>query len=328
MYEYSNGLVRRGHSVMLIHGYQRPADVVAAGVAHVRGRPPEGFWFDIDERVDFRIFTFEDPPPDADVILNAAFHAPSTPAMGVDVIILQGFGLAAEDDLAALDIRAAKVAVTRAIYERALAHGVPASEIAYVPNAIDHHQFRLLAPIEHRPPRVAMLCNTRLLIKGAPTGIEALRLAKARRPQLTAVLFGTDARSDALPDWIEFQRLPSREALAADIYNGSSIYLCPSTKDAFHLPAPEAMACGCALVTTDLGITEYADPGVTALVSPRNDPAGLADSIVRLVDDERLRASLARAGVRRVAQLDWDASVGKLERFFGELLRRRDLAGP
>lgn len=322
-YEYANHLARRGHEVRLLHLYYVRADVAAAGLVGIDGRAPENFWFDVDERVDFRVMSLEDEIPDGDVIVNFAFHGPSEPAKGVDVILLQGFGMADELDLGHLDVPAAKVAVARWIYDLSLSHGVPADEIAYVPNAVDHTRFRVVRPIEGRPRRVAMLCNTRLPIKGAANGIEALRLAKALCPDLQAVLFSTDAPPPDLPHWLEFRCLPTPEVLVHDVYNASSVYVCPSVKDGFHLPAVEAMACGCALVSSDLGITEYAEPGVTALVSPPGDVSRLAQNIVRLLNDESLRVRLARDGWRKVQDLSWDTSADALERFFVALCERR-----
>ena len=106
-------------------------------------------------------------------------------------------------------------------------------------------------------------------VKGSHDGIRALEMAKRQAPQLAAVLFGVSARPKNLPPWIEYFSQPGIEELVGDIYNGSSIYLCPSWTEGWHLPPAEAMACGCAVVSTDIGgVRDYAEHGVTALLSP------------------------------------------------------------
>jgi glycosyltransferase involved in cell wall biosynthesis len=99
-----------------------------------------------------------------------------------------------------------------------------------------------------------------------------------------------------LPSWIEYIHNPSRVSLVEDVYNASSLYLCPSWSEGWHLPPAEAMACGCAVVSTDIdGVRDYARPGRTALLAPVHDSAALAAHIVRLSrnDDERVRLALA-----------------------------------
>jgi len=65
----------------------------------------------------------------------------------------------------------------------------------------------------------------------------------------------------------------------------------------------QAMACGLPLVTSDFGpLPEVNLHGVTGLVSPARDSAGLAESIRRLSRDPGLCDRMAEAGVRRAAE--------------------------
>ena len=59
----------------------------------------------------------------------------------------------------------------------------------------------------------------------------------------------------------------------------------------------EALAVGTACVSTSVtGIPEVVRDGETGLLVPPGDPAALAASIARLLDDPALRARLAGAG--------------------------------
>jgi glycosyltransferase involved in cell wall biosynthesis len=149
--------------------------------------------------------------------------------------------------------------------------------------------------------------------KGGADGVKALTAAKAAFPRLDAVCFGVDARPKILPAWIQYRRNPPQEDLVEQVYNGSSIYLCPSWAEGWYLPGAEAMACGCALVSTDCGgVRDYAIDQETALLSMPRDPDTLAANIIALLSDDERRLALARAGRQYIRYFTWDRSTDLL----------------
>jgi glycosyltransferase involved in cell wall biosynthesis len=94
-----------------------------------------------------------------------------------------------------------------------------------------------------------------------------------------------------------------------------AVYLHTSHIEGWPLPPAEAMACGAALVASaNQGVREYAEDGVTALLSPPADPALLADRLATLLGDDALRVHLAAAGAERIAGYSWDTAVDRMER--------------
>jgi glycosyltransferase involved in cell wall biosynthesis len=155
--------------------------------------------------------------------------------------------------------------------------------------------------------------------KGSRDGIEALRIAKAKCPEMCAVLFGIPSRPKTLPAWIEYRRNPRQAHLVRDIYNGSSVYMCSSLAEGFGLPPAEAMACGCAVVTTDCGgIRDFAINGTTALVSPTQNPRLLAENLVRVLGDDSLRSRLAESGRQEIQLFNWERSTTLMEQAIGD----------
>jgi glycosyltransferase involved in cell wall biosynthesis len=188
-----------------------------------------------------------------------------------------------------------------------------AANATHVPNAMDLDAFRLTEPIDKRPRRVVMLSNSNPF-KGTTEGLQALDQVRRRCPSVQAVCFGTAQRASALPDWIEYCVLPDAKALR-DIYNSGSIFLQPSQAEGWGLTSTEAMACGCALVTTDNGGSrDFAIEGQTALVVPVGDAEAMADSVLRLLTDDKMRQSLARTGQQFVQQFTWDRAVHSFEK--------------
>jgi glycosyltransferase involved in cell wall biosynthesis len=205
-----------------------------------------------------------------------------------------------------------KIVISGWLFRRALEIGVAESSMTVIHNAVAHDVFRLLQPIEERPPGVAMLYSSPSY-KGGDIGIEMLRRVKVRVPDLRATLFGVEAAPRRLPDWVTYIRSATPAQLTADVYNRSAIYLCPSLSEGWHLPGPEAMACGCALVASDIGgVQDYADDGDTALLYPAGDVAAGADRVTELLLDENRRATLAHQGRDRISTLSWDRSADRL----------------
>ena len=83
----------------------------------------------------------------------------------------------------------------------------------------------------------------------------------------------------------------------------------------------EAMACRCALVTSDTGgCLDYAINGKTALVSPSRDIEGLSENIIRLLDDKKLLESISQNGHEKISEFDWHESCDQLVSFFEKSL--------
>jgi glycosyltransferase involved in cell wall biosynthesis len=331
-YEQANQLVARGHAVTLVH--VRHVTALRRAPAGVRQRLREALtavrrrraaapaWFPLDPRVQVRSVPTADaahlPPADAVVATHwtLAEHLPGYPAdRGAPVYLIHhddGLGGHPADRVDAtwrLPVR--KLGVSAWTCELARERGIP--DVVHVPNGLDHGVYRVLRPVEGRPPRVAMAFTPRE-IKDVETGLSALERARAAVPELEAVLFGVAPRDPRIPDWVEYRRNPSTRELVDEVYNGSAAFLCSSRVEGFGLPGAEAMACGCAVVTTDCGgVRDYAEHAVTALMAPPGDAALLAEHLRRVLTEPALRASLAAAGAARARTLTWERSASILE---------------
>ncbi|HEX7049406.1 MAG TPA: glycosyltransferase family 4 protein [Longimicrobiales bacterium] len=337
VYEYANQLVDLGHDVSVVHPRRLPnwnpppprrlsrrlLGRAARVVGHFWSPRPGWQWIAPGVRMLYIAELTPEHVPDADAIVATWWATAEAvlafpPSKGSRFYLIQHhevWGGPAERVNATWRAPLWKVVIARWLYDRAIAFDVAPDEVVHIPNALDHARFRVVRPLEDRPPRVAMLYSD-LEWKGAATGIRALELAKRRVPWLRARLFGVAPRPRDLPAWIEYSRNPSQETLVAGIYNGSGIYLCPSHGEGWHLPPAEAMACGCAVVSTDIGgVRDYAEHDETAWLCPVGDAAALADGIVRLVQDDALRIRLARNGGARIREFDWKNSAAALDRF-------------
>lgn len=342
VYEYANQLVRHGHDVTVVHArYLRnavtpvtysPICLLRKAVTYTQNvmLKPAVRWQHIDKRI-IMLYVPELKAkyvPDADIIFATSWHtaeylARYPQSKGARFYLIQHYEIWSgpkERVDATWRMPFKKVVIARWLYEKGIELGVKSHEMRIIPNGIDCEKFKLIKDIHLRTGRIAMMYHA-FEWKGSADGIAAIETVRKKYPSIQAVLFGVIKRTAEIPDWFEYRFNPPQKDLVEEIYNGSSIYVSPSWTEGFTLPPAEAMACGCALVSTDIGgVKEYAEDGVTALLSPPKDPARLAGNITKLLDDDDLRMRLAQKGYERITGFTWKKSGDMLERYITDTI--------
>ena len=331
VYQFANQLVARGHQAAVVHARQLPRGSFppddpgmwlrrrADFIRNVFTQPAIT-WERIDPRVEMLFVpTLESSHvPEGDFVVatwwaTAELALQLSPTKGQKCYFIQHYEVWGGQEQRVNETWRAplhKLVIARWLYEKGIELGVAPEEITHVPNpGVDRSVFRVLQPIADRPPRVAMMYSEEKW-KGSDDGIRALELARQHLPAMQAVLFGVNPRPVSLPRWIQYIKNPPQRVLVEEVYNGSSLYLCPSWAEGWHLPPAEAMACGCAVVSTAIdGVSDYAFDGSTALLAPVGDSAGLAANLVKLLDDAAMRIAFASAGHAGIQTFTWERST-------------------
>lgn len=95
------------------------------------------------------------------------------------------------------------------------------------------------------------------------------------------------------------------------IYSGASLFVYPSFYEGFGMPPLEAMACGVPVITADnSSLPEVV--GKAGIVVDANDTDHLSAEMARVLNDTKLAASLAEAGLARAKKFSWQASAEKM----------------
>ena len=87
-------------------------------------------------------------------------------------------------------------------------------------------------------------------------------------------------------------------------YNGADLFVYPSLYEGFGLPPIEAMACGTPVITSNVSSIPEIVGDAAIQVNP-NDTLQLAESILRVLSHEELRASLIQKGLKHSKKYNW-----------------------
>jgi glycosyltransferase involved in cell wall biosynthesis len=203
--------------------------------------------------------------------------------------------------------------VSREMASDLIHHGVPASKVRFVPNAIDlgqwpseGHRDRVRQTLGVHPDDVLVTIVGRMVVS---KGHESLLRAVAAGPRAgVRVLFvgdgpdrgrleGTAAGLGLTPRTIfAGQRLE-----VAPFLEASDIIALPSQSEGMPVSLLEGMAARRPVVATRVGgVPDVVADGSTGILVPPGDIAELAHAIARLAGDPGLRSSMGCAGRERV----------------------------
>jgi glycosyltransferase involved in cell wall biosynthesis len=114
--------------------------------------------------------------------------------------------------------------------------------------------------------------------------------------------------------------------LIAKLYSDADVCIIPSeVNEPLGMPVIEAMGSGVPVVATrGGGIPEIVVDGKTGLLVERGDASAMAEAILRLLSDEELKNSVARAGRKQARVFSWDKIVKKLFHLYKNICSAED----
>ena len=161
-------------------------------------------------------------------------------------------------------------------------------------------------------------------------GFDVLIEAAGAMPHVAVVIAGEGAERPALEALAREHGahdrvlLPGFRSDLPDLLAAADVAVFPSRFEGSPLSVMECMAAGSAIVATRVGgVPELLEDGVHALLVPPENPAALADAVLRVAGDGALQAELgARARERQQREFAIDAMLDRLAELYGTLWRR------
>jgi len=163
---------------------------------------------------------------------------------------------------------------------------------------------------------LCMLYHT-IPTKGVVFGFEAVTKIQNKHPEVQLQLFGMYDVNEKLPANTTYTKNPNRDELKK-IYQSSDIFIMPSLYEGFGLTAAEAMAAGCALVTTKTGgYADFSQEGESAVWVESGSSDAIAEAAIGLIEDNEKMQRIAKAGHKEIQNFSIDKAY---ENFKGLIL--------
>jgi glycosyltransferase involved in cell wall biosynthesis len=224
-------------------------------------------------------------------------------------------------------------AVSQATRQTLIEHlKTPPEKITIIPNGVRPHFRRITDPILLAATRHKFGLKHPLVLgvgtleprKNHSGLIKAFHKAqsaagKQQRPAMLALAGG--------PGWLyeETQQLIAKLKLEKKVrflgrvselelitlYSMADVFAFPSFFEGFGLPPLEAMACGTPVITSNTSSLPEVVGDAALLIDPHN-ASELAQAMIRLLEDERLREELRQKGYARAQLFTWPKSASKM----------------
>lgn len=221
---------------------------------------------------------------------------------------------------------------------------LPGSAPRIIHNGVHVAHFRQPAPAPAKRGPTILATGGVKARKGTHLLVEALARVRQRVPDAQLVVTGIQLEPDylaqvqeqvralGLADCVHLPGQVSEEELRG-WYQHADVFALPSLTvgekfEGFGLVFLEASACGLPVIgTMGSGVAEAVRDGETGLLVPQNDVPALAETIVRVLTDDALRARLGAAGRAYAETQDWSQVARRVITVYQQALSRSQSNG-
>ena len=182
---------------------------------------------------------------------------------------------------------------------------------AIIPNGIDTAEFYPSVPESQRNGVGTIYGQS--YQKDPETVLKVLENLRASRPETPLRVFSLNRKPKDIPSEI-YHRLPPLEK-AREIYSRSMVWVLGSYSEGFGVPILEAMACGCAVVSTSCGGPEdIIKNGENGFLVEVGDVKQIVNRVEELLDDGELRQRFVKNSQETLKKFSWESSIDQLEK--------------
>lgn len=229
--------------------------------------------------------------------------------------------------------RADKLAVVSAALREQIDVLAPWAGAEVIPMGVDMEERFIPDALVERIPARLLFVGRLVAQKGVRHLIPALRGILRTHPGTVLDIVGEGPERAVLERLVEAEGVREsirfhgaiENAALPGWYAGAAVFVSPSLAEGFGLTLVEAMACGCAVVASDLpAVRDIVSDGKTGLLCPPGDSDMLAKNIRFLLDHPEVCARMGKAGMESVrSRFDWSAVAECYAELIENAMRRR-----
>jgi glycosyltransferase involved in cell wall biosynthesis len=214
----------------------------------------------------------------------------------------------------------------------------PKESIKVIYLGVDHDRYKASAKPGKLPQAFSRLVGKKIILyvgseqprKNLPVLLRALAVVKRERKDFVLLKAGRSQWKGARRDLVDLvgQLGLKEEVVFADyvpeddlplLYGAADVFVFPSLYEGFGLPPLEAMACGCPVITSNASSLPEVVGDAGIMLDP-HDETGLAEAIVRVLEDEDLRQGMIARGLEQSRRFSWDVTARETIAVYRELL--------
>ena len=158
--------------------------------------------------------------------------------------------------------------------------------------------------------------------KDPETVLGVLECLRTSCPDIPLRVFSSHRKPKNMPREI-FHRLPPLEK-AREIYSRSLVWFLGSCSEGFGVPVLEAMACGCAVVSTSCGgPQDIIQNGENGFLVKVGDVEQIVNRVKELLVDGELRQRFVKNSKKTLKKFSWESSIDQLEKALSGIANSR-----
>jgi len=192
-----------------------------------------------------------------------------------------------------------------------------------IPNGVDINRF---TPSLQKEKDTLLFVGRLEERKGLKYLIKALKIIHERGRDLKLIVVGGGYRKyrmeipNGIKNSIQFTGFVSPESLP-EYYKRAEIFVSPATgAESFGIVLIEAMASATPVLASDIpGYRTVIKDMENGLLVPPKDPAAIAEGIIRLLNDKKMRQKIVKNGLKTARFYSWDRIAKQIIDFYYEI---------
>ena len=168
--------------------------------------------------------------------------------------------------------------------------------------------------------KIISYCDPQRSFKGYDQQMQIFKkLYEMNGDAIEIQFFGNDPKTNDFK-YVFLGKVPQKKL--AEYYRQAHVMIMFSWYESFPLPPVEAMACGCAVISTKYGTEDYLEDGVNGMVINAFDIGGSVRKINELIHDPEALLRYAKNAREVARRFTWQEQSEKLNEFLSNLPSR------